>query len=86
MKVSLALLGCLTAAQAHFAFQPIQPPFRAEDDEGGLAKRDALYFEQLIDHDAPELGTFQQRYWVNSTYWKGPGSPVRAAHECEDAH
>ncbi|KAF5487287.1 putative extracellular serine carboxypeptidase [Colletotrichum siamense] len=76
MKISLALLSCLTAAQAHFAFQPIQPPFRAEDDEGGLVKRDALYFEQLIDHDAPELGTFQQRYWVNSTYWKGPGSPI----------
>ncbi|GKT44832.1 putative extracellular serine carboxypeptidase [Colletotrichum spaethianum] len=76
MKVSLALLSCLTAAQAHFAFRPIQPPLRAEDDEGLLSKRETGFFEQLIDHNAPELGTFQQRYWWNATYWKGPGSPI----------
>ncbi|TQN66708.1 putative extracellular serine carboxypeptidase, partial [Colletotrichum shisoi] len=76
MKVSLALLSCLALAQAHLAFQPIQHPLRAEDDEGLLSKREAGFFEQLIDHDAPELGTFQQRYWWNATYWKGPGSPI----------
>ncbi|KAK1540561.1 serine carboxypeptidase S28 [Colletotrichum paranaense] len=77
MKVSLALLSCLAVAQAHFAFQPIQPPLRAEDEEEGiLSKREAGFFEQLIDHNDPSLGTFQQRYWWNSTYWEGPGSPV----------
>ncbi|KAK2023486.1 serine carboxypeptidase S28 [Colletotrichum zoysiae] len=76
MKVSFALLGCLTAAaQAHFGFRPGAPPLRAEED-GLLLKRDVATFEQPIDHNAPDAGTFQQRYWWNSTYWKGPGSPV----------
>src|SRR5690348_15635785 len=33
-------------------------------------------FDQLIDHADPSLGTFQQRYWYGTAYWKGPGSPV----------
>lgn len=34
------------------------------------------YFEQYIDHDNPALGTFNQTYWYNATFWKGPGSPI----------
>lgn len=34
------------------------------------------WFEQLIDHDKPELGTFKQRYWVNDEHYAGPGSPI----------
>ncbi|KAH8911725.1 serine carboxypeptidase S28 [Coniochaeta sp. PMI_546] len=33
-------------------------------------------FQQLIDHSNPSLGTFSQWYWWNTTFWKGPGSPV----------
>jgi len=33
-------------------------------------------FDQFIDHDSPSLGTFKQRYWVNTEFWNGPGSPV----------
>ncbi|KAL2178375.1 serine carboxypeptidase S28-domain-containing protein [Thermothelomyces heterothallicus CBS 202.75] len=33
-------------------------------------------FDQLIDHANPSLGTFKQRYWYGTQYWKGPGSPV----------
>lgn len=33
-------------------------------------------FEQLIDHNDPSLGTFSQFYFYDTTYWKGPGSPV----------
>lgn len=33
------------------------------------------YFEQPIDHDDPSFGTFQQRYWVNTRYYR-PGGPV----------
>lgn len=36
------------------------------------------YFEQLLDHDNPDAGTFMQRYFYSTTYWKGPGSPVSA--------
>lgn len=34
------------------------------------------YFDQLLDHDRPELGTFKQRYFYSTEYWAGPGSPV----------
>ena len=33
-------------------------------------------FDQLIDHNNPDLGTFPQRYWYNDEWWKGEGSPV----------
>lgn len=34
------------------------------------------YFEQLLDHENPDLGTFSQRYFYSTEYWNGPGSPV----------
>ncbi|KAM3437764.1 hypothetical protein MY4824_003598 [Beauveria thailandica] len=37
------------------------------------------YFDQLIDHSRPELGTFKQRYFYSTAYYKGPGSPVSVA-------
>ncbi|CAM1508761.1 Fc.00g056090.m01.CDS01 [Cosmosporella sp. VM-42] len=33
-------------------------------------------FDQLLDHFNPSLGTFRQRYWYGTEYWKGPGSPI----------
>ena len=33
-------------------------------------------FDQLIDHADPALGTFKQRYWYGTEFWKGPGSPI----------
>ncbi|KAK3935105.1 peptidase S28 [Diplogelasinospora grovesii] len=33
-------------------------------------------FDQLIDHSNPSLGTFAQRFWYGTEYWKGPGSPI----------
>ena len=33
-------------------------------------------FNQLIDHNNPGLGCFEQYYMYDTTYWKGPGSPV----------
>jgi hypothetical protein len=30
------------------------------------------YFDQLIDHNNAELGTFQQRYWMNWEFYE-PG-------------
>lgn len=34
------------------------------------------FFTQLLDHDDPSKGTFQQKFWWNSEFWAGPGSPV----------
>lgn len=28
------------------------------------------YFDQLIDHNNPNLGTFQQRYWMNWEFYE----------------
>ncbi|KAG2071058.1 peptidase S28 [Suillus decipiens] len=33
------------------------------------------YFDQLIDHNNPDLGTFQQRYWMSWEYYE-PGGPI----------
>ncbi|KAF2102204.1 serine carboxypeptidase [Rhizodiscina lignyota] len=33
-------------------------------------------FLQLIDHNNPSLGTFEQFYMYDTTYYKGPGSPI----------
>lgn len=37
---------------------------------------EAHEFEQLLDHDNPEAGTFLQRYWVDSSYAESTLSPV----------
>ncbi|TFY66062.1 hypothetical protein EVG20_g5021 [Dentipellis fragilis] len=33
------------------------------------------YFNQLIDHNNPSLGTFSQRYWLSREYYE-PGGPM----------
>lgn len=33
-------------------------------------------FTQLIDHNNPSLGTFEQFYYYSDEFYKGPGSPV----------
>ncbi|KAG2048971.1 hypothetical protein BDR06DRAFT_962018 [Suillus hirtellus] len=33
------------------------------------------YFDQLMDHNNPDLGTFQQRYWMNWEFYE-PGGPI----------
>lgn len=36
----------------------------------------AATFDQYIDHDKQELGTFKQRYWYNAEFYAGPGAPI----------
>ena len=36
----------------------------------------SAFFNQLLDHDDPSKGTFQQKFWWSSEFWEGPGSPV----------
>lgn len=33
-------------------------------------------FDQLIDHSQPHLGTFKQRFFYSTIYYKGPGYPI----------
>ncbi|KAF7169373.1 hypothetical protein CNMCM6106_004298 [Aspergillus hiratsukae] len=53
---------------------PVPPPLGAQVHL--LAENGAGTFEQYIDHNNPGLGTFPQRFWYNSEFWAGPGSPV----------
>ena len=59
------------------------PPLRSDlvepqsSSNSSVPVTGSAFFEQLLDHDHPELGTFSQKYWYNSEYWAGPGSPVR---------
>ncbi|KAL3959550.1 hypothetical protein ACCO45_004667 [Purpureocillium lilacinum] len=70
---------------------PNRPPVPDDDDfsyeltsSGTVVKRaagpqiktEAGFFEQLIDHANPSLGTFTQRYWWNADHYAGPGSPI----------
>ncbi|KAH7920393.1 hypothetical protein BV22DRAFT_1181261 [Leucogyrophana mollusca] len=36
---------------------------------------EVYYFDQLIDHNNPDLGTFQQRYWMSWEFYE-PGGPI----------
>jgi hypothetical protein len=57
------------------------PPFE-DGDEFPVASASAVnatgssFFTQLLDHDDPSKGTFQQKFWWNAEYWAGPGSPI----------
>ena len=35
-----------------------------------------FFFDQLIDHTNPTLGTFKQRYWFSAQLWGGQGYPI----------
>jgi hypothetical protein len=42
-----------------------------------LTHNGTFFFDQYIDHENKELGTFKQKVWWSDQYYKGPGSPVR---------
>ncbi|KID86422.1 serine peptidase [Metarhizium guizhouense ARSEF 977] len=62
--------------RVHLNGLPPPPP-----NDGSLTKKShgpthKGVFQQLIDHNKPELGRFSQRYWYNADDWAGPGSPI----------
>lgn len=76
MMFLLSLPASLLLAQVAVASLrpiPVAPPIK---DVASLPINESAFFDQLLDHKNPELGTFPQRYWWNSQWWKGPGSPV----------
>ena len=68
-----AFASCLSQGNGAVPFHPVANKLAASlaGPDGGNA-----VFKQLIDHSNPSLGTFDQWYWWNTTFWKGPGSPV----------
>ncbi|CCM01542.1 uncharacterized protein FIBRA_03598 [Fibroporia radiculosa] len=83
--VGALLLLPLCAALAHALRVPrmplaqkVAPPYLVPVDRNGteLPPLDTVYyFDQLIDHNNPSLGTFQQRYWQTWEYYE-PGGPI----------
>ncbi|KAL7622689.1 hypothetical protein AAE478_006367 [Parahypoxylon ruwenzoriense] len=61
---------------------PLPPPDEVGQDalavlaDPGEAAIGIAYFEQYTDHRYPDFGTFNQTYWYNDAFWKGPGSPI----------
>ncbi|EEA18605.1 hypothetical protein TMatcc_010851 [Talaromyces marneffei ATCC 18224] len=58
------------------ASRPNVPRAPAITAEAQIQQYATGWFDQLLDHDKPALGTFKQRYFWSTEYWKGPGSPV----------
>ncbi|KAM3083810.1 hypothetical protein ACMFMF_001174 [Clarireedia jacksonii] len=87
MKLSVASAFSALLATAAASTHPflnrgrLFPPVEA-DDEFPITSAAASTttgnstFTQLLDHDNPSAGTFSQRFWWNSEFWGGPGSPI----------
>ncbi|EGX90114.1 serine peptidase, putative [Cordyceps militaris CM01] len=74
-----AVLGLVATGEAFPRIvKPIRPMRTMSETGQNPNSSDATqaYFDQLIDHSRPELGTFKQRYYYSTKYYKGPGSPV----------
>ncbi|KAG0695749.1 peptidase S28 [Suillus ampliporus] len=54
---------------------PSLPNLSAPERPHSLPINTVYYFDQLIDHNDPGLGTFQQRYWMNWEFYE-PGGPI----------
>ncbi len=88
MKCLDGLLLLTTLAGAATArVKLVPPPFGDESlrlriqEQGSrqasaAATKGSGVFQQMVDHGNASLGTFPQRYYYNSEFWKGPGSPV----------
>lgn len=76
---SSSTLALLTRQEGRLV-KPIPPPLVDETFGSAKGKRAAVtgsgVFQQLIDHNDPSKGTFDQAYWYSSEYWTGPGAPV----------
>ncbi|KAL7931763.1 peptidase S28 [Trichoderma chlorosporum] len=72
----LMLAGTASALLNRVEMRPGKPQAEHASLSTGGANPQHAFFDQLIDHDHPELGTFKQRYAWNGQFYKGPGSPI----------
>jgi len=82
-SVALSVFVTVSGAAAKFHGNHLRPPAlpQVAVKEGPVISRNGTelppynttyYFDQLIDHTNPSLGTFQQRFWFTSEYYE-PG-------------
>jgi hypothetical protein len=88
MKVpSVSALSALAGVGLVAGIRPpgmLAPPLEEGDEfaieaTGALNFTGSAFFTQLLDHNDPSKGTFKQKFWYNSQFWAGPGSPVSLA-------
>ncbi|CAK5268823.1 unnamed protein product [Mycena citricolor] len=78
LATALVSLASLTAAMPRIPAMPKQPAIQWQPEADGPHARAGLveyFFDQLLDHTNPSLGTFKQRYWFSEKYYK-PGGPI----------
>ncbi|KAG8987344.1 hypothetical protein FRB90_003394 [Tulasnella sp. 427] len=52
------------------------PPPPPAGNTGSASVTTPYYFDQLIDHNNPSLGTFKQRYFFSDEFWTRQGAPI----------
>ena len=72
----LVLLGSLLAAALAIPARPYRGSRSVQTVEGAGSRSDRVqWLTQRVDHFSPDSRTFQQRYFVNATFYQ-PGGPV----------
>jgi hypothetical protein len=69
LTCSLLLAICISHALSIIVLPNAVP----HSQQGSSAR---AFFQQLLDHSNPEIGTFSQLYYWDTTYWQGPTSPI----------
>ena len=89
----LAWIATVSAIRPHPSLGPSHPlpPLEAGDEfaieaAGAVSFAGNASFTQLLDHDNPSKGTFQQKFWWNYQFWEGPGSPVSLVETCNEVN
>ncbi|KAF7375194.1 hypothetical protein MSAN_00406000 [Mycena sanguinolenta] len=80
VSIACALVSLVAAARPPSGLLPLkQPPLAFAETRTGLApdatQPTAYFFDQILDHSNPSLGTFQQRFWFYEGYYK-EGGPI----------
>lgn len=72
ITASISFLSLVLPTLGAFLKAPT-PPELIHDN---VAKLVNATFAQHVSHMDHSLGTFSQRYWYSTEFWKGPGSPI----------
>ncbi|KAK8147385.1 hypothetical protein G3M48_001745 [Beauveria asiatica] len=83
LAVLAVLAGLASAALKPFVAREALGKVEQLSNTTGVGK--LAYFDQLISHSNPSLGTFKQRYWWNADHYGGPHSPISLESPSEAA-
>ncbi|KAL2072372.1 hypothetical protein VTL71DRAFT_11715 [Oculimacula yallundae] len=80
MLIAFSALACLVSSNhfSHMINLPRMGNIARADESAAVAGNTtgSGFFTQLLDHNDPTKGTFQQKFWWNTEFYAGPGSPI----------